>query len=371
MSKKPSREQQQKQKQEARRKEALKTSQELWRLPLHGAWMTDVNEGLCDIVIARRSPSGLHASVFLLDFSARGILDAELRQDCSEEDLNDLICFEETVFTPCSEAQIITAIATAHRYARSFGIEPHSGFRKAARLLPPETLDAPSSQEFPCGEEGVPVWYITEDHPEIPNPFQLGLIEKAGGFVTEPGDESDTEIDPDDRFCEEEDDDLYFDPEIDCEGKRDSHAFHVRCGEHAAWICEEFWRRAYPEEWAKILSDDRKAHAELHVLCLYLTSIIANHQATPGVVLSPAECLSALVLTEKTYKQLPGWKNRPFTEALEILKDFWLKAPDAFPDMNEDAPQAHLTLLNMPDIHARIEGIRVATDARYQALLGD
>ena len=369
MSKKPSREQQQKQKQEARRKEALKTSQELWRLPLHGAWMTDVSEGLCDIVIARKGPAGLHASVFLLDFSARGILDAVLHQDCSEEELKGLICFEETIFALCSEDQVIAAIATAHRYARSFGIDPHSGFRKASRLLLPETLDAPSSQEFPCGEDGVPVWYFTADHPEKPNPFQLGLIEKAGGFFTEPDDETDSEFDPDDRFCEEEDDDLYFDPDGD--GSSDSHAFNVRCGEHAAWICEEYWRRVYPEEWAKILSENRKANAKLHVLCLYLTSIIACHQATPGVVLSPAECLSALVMTEKTYKQLPEWKERPFTEALEVLKEFWLKAPVAFPDMNPEAPQAHLALLDMPDIHVRIEGIRVATDARYQELLGD
>ena len=337
--------------------------------------MTDVDEGLCDIVIARKGPAGLHASVFLLDFCARGILGAVLHQDCSEEELKGLICFEETVFTPCSEAQVITAIATAHRYARSFGIEPQSGFRKASRLLPAETLDAPSSQEFPCGEDGVPVWYFTADHPEKPNPFQLGLIEKAGGFVTEPKEESDTEIDPDDRFCEEEDDDLYFDPDLDFDGNDDEcideKMFHARSAVHAVRICEAYLRRIAPDEWAKREDKDPEIEAKCVLLSLYLHNIMTVYQATPGVVMRPAECLIALVITEKTCQELPAWKERPFSEALEILKVFWLKVPTAFTAMNIEAPQVHLSLLNKSDILSRIEVVRTATDARYNELHGD
>ena len=100
MSKKPSREQMQKKKQEERRKAEAKASQELWRLPWHGAWITEDDEGWRDLTVARQTPTGLLVAIFLIDFNCRGIVNATLRHDCTEAQLQDLKNFEEIEFFP-------------------------------------------------------------------------------------------------------------------------------------------------------------------------------------------------------------------------------------------------------------------------------
>lgn len=159
MAKKLSREQEQKQKAEKRRKEEAAGRNEPWRLPLlacsvNKEWLvTRDNLTLVVVTIFRKLGDKVLMGSYLVDLSGRGVKNAFVQEHPSLA--SAFYALSEHPDAPAQadiEIDLACAIIQAGmRVANSLGISPDPDFRQASKMLPPDFMQKNFGIEIKTG----------------------------------------------------------------------------------------------------------------------------------------------------------------------------------------------------------------------------
>lgn len=163
--------------------------------------------GSASVMIARRHANGnLTFATYLVDVLCLGVKNTYYRFNAEESEYTELLeSMEELEMEVCDYVLVHNLMYAAIEFASDYGFKPAKEFTSVTQYLLEEDTDEIELMEIECGEEGRPVYVITDDCTDLEINQTLSMLEKTAGkgnfdVVYESDEEEDEE-----EFDQEED----------------------------------------------------------------------------------------------------------------------------------------------------------------------